>query len=219
MRCGKDVRDKPGAVIGVLAVLTTASVFAALRWQTAQTTAAAGFSFDDGAFALPPAIAARLGGPLTGAEIESIKSVSRAELTRAFAGWRLTLADRRDAFWRVEVVQTIRPRGALPNVGGSVDLGMFGGSGAVGFSLVTAKAIHYAPPGAPRDTIIAGIGRGIGRVAVHELAHQILGASAPMHDRSDDHSYEYPTPDRASQYYGELHWTVARPLLEQRLGR
>jgi len=38
-----------------------------------------------------------------------------------------------------------------------------------------------------------------------------------MHNRTDENSYEYPSPDRASQYYGELHWTTARPILEQKL--
>jgi hypothetical protein len=65
--------------------------------------------------------------------------------------------------------------------------------------------------------MIEGIGRGIGRVAAHEFAHQILG-SAAMHNATDQYSYEYPSPDRASQYYGELHWTIARPLLQRKLG-
>jgi hypothetical protein len=61
------------------------------------------------------------------------------------------------------------------------------------------------------------MGRGIGRVAVHEFMHQILGASIG-HDDTDSNSYEYGNPERRSQYYGDLHWTVALPLLEQRLG-
>jgi len=60
------------------------------------------------------------------------------------------------------------------------------------------------------------IGRGIGHVAVHEFAHQILNTSA-VHNKEDEHSYEYPSPDRSSQYYGDLHWTTARPFLEQKL--
>lgn len=59
-------------------------------------------------------------------------------------------------------------------------------------------------------------GRGIGRVAAHEFGHQILGTGL-VHNTDDENSYEYPSPDRAAQYYGELHWTTARPLLEQKL--
>lgn len=35
----------------------------------------------------------------------------------------------------------------------------------------------------------------------------------------DDTSYEYGNADRASQYYGELHWTTAWPILQQKFGR
>jgi hypothetical protein len=53
-------------------------------------------------------------------------------------------------------------------------------------------------------------------VVLHEFAHQILNA-ADLHNAADENSYEYPSPDRAAQYYGQLHWTTARPLLEKRL--
>jgi hypothetical protein len=112
----------------------------------------------------------------------------------------------------------LHPRGpaALPNAGESLSFGWLGGSGGVSFDLVALKAIHYAPDGATRQMIIDGIGRGIGRVAAHEFAHQMLNSDA-AHNEADENSYEYPSPDRASQYYGELHWTTARPLLEQTL--
>jgi hypothetical protein len=61
------------------------------------------------------------------------------------------------------------------------------------------------------------MGRGVGRVAIHEFAHQILGV-ADIHNTDDQDSYEYPSPDRPSQYYGDLHWTHAWPLLQKRLG-
>jgi hypothetical protein len=41
--------------------------------------------------------------------------------------------------------------------------------------------------------------------------------SADTHNPGDENSYEFPSPDRAAQYYGELRWTTARPFLEQRL--
>jgi len=66
--------------------------------------------------------------------------------------------------------------------------------------------------------MIEGIGRGVGRVAAHEFAHEILGA-VPLHNNLDESSYEYPSPNRAAQYYGELHWTTAGPLLRQKLGK
>jgi hypothetical protein len=95
-------------------------------------------------------------------------------------------------------------------------LGFLGGSGGVSFDLVSLKAIQYAPEGASRQAIIEGIGRGIGRVAAHEFGHQILNTGL-VHNKGDENSYEYPSPDRAAQYYGELHWTTARMLLEQKL--
>jgi hypothetical protein len=91
-----------------------------------------------------------------------------------------------------------------------------GGSGAVPFDLISLQALQYAPAGATRVTIIDRIARGIGRVAAHEFAHQILN-DASVHNQADENSYAHPTPDRASQYYGELRWTTARPHLEQTL--
>jgi len=179
-------------------------------------TATAGFWYDDHAFALPADAAEQLGGLLTDAERESIEHTSRLELERAFAGMRISITGRHDAFWRVEVVRALRGRGPFPNAGESMPRGFLGGSGGVSFELVALKAIQYAPPGATRQTIVDGIGRGIGRVAAHEFAHQMINAGA-THNPGDENSYEFPSPDRAAQYYGELRWTTARPLLEQRL--
>ena len=41
----------------------------------------------------------------------------------------------------------------------------------------------------PRRTMIEGIGRGIGRAAIHEFAHLLLGG-APIHGTRDGASYE-----------------------------
>jgi hypothetical protein len=179
-------------------------------------TATAGFWYEDAAFALPDRAAETLGGRLTGAELESIKQLSRAELERAFAGLTIRIVDDRSAYWRVQVVGSLRRRGPLPSSGESLSLGWLGGSGAVSFEVVALKAAQYAPAGATREAILGGIGRGIGRVAAHEFAHQILNAGA-AHNKDDENSYEYPSPDRAAQYYGELRWTTARPLLANRL--
>ena len=184
--------------------------------RTSATTYTAGFWYGDGPFALPAPAAEKLGGLLTEDELASIKRISRAELERAFAGLKIHVADDRAAFWRVEVARSLRAARTAAERRRVAPFGWLGGSGAVSFELVALKAIHYAPAGASRQTIIDGIGRGIGRVAAHELAHQILDVGA-VHNQADENSYEYPSPDRASQYYGELHWTTARPLLEQKL--
>ena len=93
-----------------------------------------------------------------------------------------------------------------------------GGQGAVHFRLLANNAIAHSAADAGRDTMIAAIGRGIGRAAVHEFAHQFLGGTAPIHDSTDIRSYEYRSADRREQYYGEMHWDIARPLLERRVG-
>jgi hypothetical protein len=199
----------------LVAVAATTSALTGVACRIS-TIATAGFWYDEDSFALPARAAETLGGALTDDELASIKRGSRAELERAFAGLRIQVVDDRRAFWRVEVAHSLRPRGPLPNAGESLSFGWLGGSGAVSFDLVALKAIQYAAPGASRQAILDGIGRGIGRVAAHELAHQIVG-NGDIHDRTDENSYEYPSPDRASQYYGELHWTRARPILEQKL--
>jgi hypothetical protein len=197
------------------------AVFAIFAFLTAgcSHTHTAGVWFADDALTLPDAVAAPLGGPLTDQERASIEQIARAEITRAFAGLPLSITESRDAFWRVAVLRTLPSRGnrALPHAGESLAMGFMGGTGAVDFEFVAFTALHFAPDPAARPAIVEAVGRGIGRVAVHELMHQILGASIG-HDDSDANSYEYGNPERRSQYYGDLHWTTALPLLEQRLG-
>ena len=69
--------------------------------------------------------------------------------------------------------------------------------------------------------MIDGIGRGIGRAAVHELAHQALGLEnlAYIDNRTDENSYEYGNADRPAQYYGDVRWTTAWPVLKEKFGR
>ena len=87
--------------------------------------------------------------------------------------------------------------------------------------MLAHNAIEYAPPSASRQDIVAGIGRGIGRAAVHEFAHQALGVDNVWNidNRRDSTSYEYGNADRPSQYYGELRWTTAWPVLQQKFGK
>jgi len=190
---------------------------AALGCGAAPRTAAAGFYYEDAPLALPASIAEQVGGPLTARELASIQQTSRAEVERAFNGFNIRFTENRGAFWRVAVVRSLPGRGRpLPSAGESIAMGFMGGAGAVSFDLVSRKAVQYAPAGASRLTMIDGIGRGIGRVAAHEFAHQVLNTSL-VHNAADEASYEYPSPDRSAQYYGELHWTTARTLLAQRL--
>jgi hypothetical protein len=78
--------------------------------------------------------------------------------------------------------------------------------------------VVYAPDGADRAAIIAAIGRGIGRAAVHEFAHQLL-PHAPLHASRDHASYEFHSAARPQQFFGEMHWDLAWPMLEARLRR
>ena len=206
---GRDPAASVKAVAAVAALLIAPPACAG-------RTPSAGFWYHDKSFTLPAPAMTRLGGPLTARELASIQARSRAEVERAFAGLNVRVSDDPSAFWRVGVVGSLPARGPLPNAGESMPLGWMGGAGAVSFELVSLEAMKYAPSAASRATIIEAIGRGIGHVAVHEFAHQILNSGA-VHNERDEHSYEYPSPDRPAQYYGELHWTTARPLLERRL--
>jgi hypothetical protein len=185
---------------------------------SSRTPPSAGFWYEDDAFALPDEVTARFGGPLQSDEQLTIKRVSTVELERAFSGLRITVSDRRDSYWRVGVVAVLPNPGALPSAGQSLSLGVLGGSGWLGFRTLALIAIDRAPPGTSRQAVIEAIGRGIGRAAAHEFAHQILGRSLPD-DRADPNSYEYFTSDRQAQFYGELRWNSAWPLLQQKLGR
>lgn len=213
---------KPPAagVILAVAVLTAGLVFGVLQWRASTATISAGFWFDDFPFDLPADATARLGGPLTGRDVDTIKRVARAEVERAFSGLRIVVTGEREAFWRVRVQREIRSIvGGRPNripiSGESLGLGPFGGAGSVNFMVAALGAVAYAPHDASRQAIIEGIGRGIGRAAVHEFGHAMVSANHSQ----DEHSYEYRSSDRASQYYGELHWATAGPLLQRRFGR
>jgi hypothetical protein len=145
--------------------------------------------------------------------------VARVEVERAFSSLRVRITTSADAFWRLGVVRSLPARNtrAVPRAGESVALGMLGGGGTVACDVVARKAVNYAPAGAQRTDVVEAIGRGVGRTAVHEFVHQVLGP-AVGHDDGDVDSYEHGSSDRASQYYGELHWTIAWPELQRRLG-
>src|SRR5690606_20546954 len=118
-----------------------------------------------------------------------------------------TLSDDPGAFFRVRVMPAPpeRDRRRMRLSGESRPLGPFGGQGVVYFQTVAGLAVTHAPPRAARAALVEGIGRGIGRAAVHEFAHQML-PGVDLHDVTDVDSYEFRSSNRASQYYGTLHW-------------
>jgi len=184
-----------------------------------------GCSFDRGAdagFWFEPIAydSARLGGPLSHEDLHAIVSSARTELTTAFAGLRINVTDDREAPYKVWVVQELwdprlKRRSAV--AGASRAISGFGGAGNVNFELLAENALSYAPAEAPRPDLIAAIGRGIGRAAAHEFAHQFL-PTASFHDSRNIRSYEYPAASRREQYWGPMEWDAAWPLLVNRLG-
>jgi hypothetical protein len=201
------------AIAGCLIAGAAAYAFHAARSQP--PPAEAGLWFDEVAFS-----SNRLGQPLTPAEIATIEDVARSEVRDAFRGLRITLSDRHDARYTLRVAQEVldhRFKRDVGVAGQSRGISGFGGSGSVSFDFLANGAMAWAPDDAGRAELVAAIGRGIGRTAVHEFTHQIL-PTAPIHDSRDDRSYEYASAARPAQYYGAMHWDFARPLLEQRLG-
>ena len=200
--------------IVIAATAITASIIGAVEYRSRTNVVTAGFWFEDVSFELHDPD--RLGGPLTVQEQERISHVARQEIERAFAEFRILVTERRDAFYRVRVRQVLGNRFAI--AGQSNVFGPLGGYGAVSFLMLSAQAMTHAPPGAARAEIVDAIGRGIGRAAVHEFAHQILPGTA-IHRTQDPESYEYWSSNRKAQYYGTMRWSVAHPSLMQRLAR
>jgi hypothetical protein len=221
-------RRVPATVlIGAIAVLVVTVTSAVIAWRASNATIAAGFWWDHAPFALSPDDATKIGGPLTADELKSIEMMSRDEVQRAYVDLKINITERRRAFWRVAVVgtplTTTRNRTTYPFsfAGESRVFGPLGGSGSVAFAILAHNAIEYAPAGATRQQIVDGIGKGIGRAAVHEFAHQALGLDnlSLLDNRTDPDSYEYGNADRPSQYYGALRWTTAWPVLREKFGR
>lgn len=176
----------------------------------------AGFWFDRVTFR-----SVRLGGEVTATDLATIEGLARAELASAFAGLPIRFSNRRDAFYRIRVTQEVRDprfRGNWGVAGASRAVSGLGGGSDVSFAFLAGGATGSAPEEARRDEIVAAIGRGIGRTAVHELTHLLL-PQAPIHDSRDVRSYEFDSAARHEQYFGEMHWDFARPLLAARLAR
>ena len=172
-----------------------------------------GFWFDPVTFTSP-----RLGAPISPDELAAIETLSRAEIVKAFQDFDVTLTGNRNARFKVAVLQRLRDERMLRQAdvaGQSRVLRGFGGSGAVSFHFVASAATVFAPETADRAALIEAIGRGVGRTAVHELAHQ-LAPDTPIHATRNPDSYEHGTAS-AGQYFGDMVWDIARPELERRL--
>lgn len=175
-----------------------------------------GFWFEPVAFASP-----RIGGPMSPAELKVVEAVARQEIAKAFQHLDLTLTDRPNARYRIQVVQNLRDLRSKREVhvaGEARGAHGFGGAGAVNFNFIAGGAMVYSPDTADRAAIIEAIGRGIGRVAVHEFAHQLLPRT-DIHASRDLRSYEGSSAATPEQYFGEMHWDIAGPLLEARINR
>lgn len=199
---------------GLVACVTVALTWACAWPDRAPRTRQVGFWFEPVAYESP-----RLGGSLTSDELTTVARVARAELVGAFTGFNVVISDRRDAPYRVRVVQDLRDERMERDawIAGESRALSFGGTGAVNFMFLANGAMVYAPDHATRDELVDAIGRGIGRAAAHELAHALL-PKADIHNTSDRRSYEFDSAARVEQYFGDMRWDVAGPLLSQRLG-
>ena len=164
----------------------------------------------------------RLGDPVSSAELVTIESIARDEIAKAFDRFGVVVSDNRQARYHVRVVQKLidqRFRHREMGVAGeSRGAAGFGGSGAVSFQYVADGAMVLSPDTASRADMTATIGRGVGRVAIHEFLHQLL-PKVEIHASRDTHSYEGNSPAVMEGYFDELHWGIAAPLLEKRVGR
>ena len=203
--------SRQALIIGFV-LLVAGAYLLAVAARSTRHVVDAGFWFEPVTFDTSEPMAERLGGAITSDEMKTIASIAFSEIEGAFAGLRIAFSDRRDARFRVRVVQELRSAGESRALAG------LGGQGALGFRVLVINAILHAPADADRPAIIAGIGRGIGRAAVHEFTHQLLGGTARIHDTKDIGSYEYGSADRREQYYGPMHWDIAWPMLQERIG-
>src|SRR5687767_1528537 len=92
------------------AAVSLAAVLAATSSCRARGSFDVGFRFEDFPFTFSEAVTSALGGPLTAAEVDAIKRISRDELTRAFSGLKVTFSDSRDAFWAIRVQLALERR-------------------------------------------------------------------------------------------------------------
>lgn len=203
------------AVIGVAAIATAALIVLLAQSRSVDHVATAGFWFDGVTFAVPTLD--RRGEPLTAGEQARIERAAHDACAAAFADLRLDIAPIPTAHYRVRVVQQFRPRRWGFAAAESRAFGACGGDGAIDFVTMAEAAVSLAPPGTTRGELVDAIGRGLGRVAAHELAHQIL-PERDLHHSRDGSSYDAGNVYEPAQFYGPMHWDLAGPWLLEALG-
>ena len=176
----------------------------------------AAFWFDGVTPASVTVVSERLSAPLTAADLLAIESDARRELQVAFDHTRLQFTDAPSPAFRVRVVPQPEHGRSFPAAGESRAFGGIRGNGTVNFNVVALGALAYADGSSNRQTLLRAIGRGVGRTAVHEFAHQILGP-AGMDGTADPLTYEHGDL-RAEHFYAALHWGPAAARLQQRIG-
>ncbi len=157
-------------------------------------------------------VSQRLGEPITGTELATIETIARAEIATAFERFDVVLSANRRARYHVRVVQRLldqRFRSREVSVAGeSRGAAGLGGSGAVSFDFLAGSAMVYAPEEIGRAELVAAIGRGIGRSAVHEFAAPTAAKRAhPRQSRSRQLRVRISRADRA--YFGDMRWDGA----------
>jgi len=201
-------------IVGVSLLLAAAMGVLIIRSRSETATLA--FWFEDISEDAMRTVPDRLAGGLLLDEMKTIETVSRDEIVRAFRQYPISIVGRAAGLYHVRVVDSLNsPRG------GSAESHVFpglGGQGFINFRNLAHGAIAYAPTDASRQEIVAAIGRGIGRTAVHEFTHQLLGRHARIDDSKDMQSYEHGSANRREQYYGEMRWDIAAPMLKQKFG-
>lgn len=206
---------RTGVVLGVAAVIVSGLILLVLERGSADHVALASLWFDGVTFAVP-ALDAR-GEPLAPAERERVRQTALEACAAAFAGLKLDVTAAPAAHYRVRVVQVFAPRRFGFAAAESRVFGPFGGEGAIDFQTVADAAVSLAPPGTARTALVEAIGRGLGRVAAHELAHQIL-PHRDFHRSHDGSSYDAGNVYQPAQFYGPMHWDLAGPWLLEALG-
>jgi hypothetical protein len=201
-------------VAGITLLLAAAAGLFVLRSTSGTTNLSFWFESisDDAGKTLP----GRLLDGLSPDDMKLIEATSREEIARAFRAYPISIVGQVAARYHVRVVDSLNGP-----YGGSAESYTFpglGGQGFVSFRSLAHGAVVHAPPDADRQAIVAAIGRGIGRAAVHEFAHQLLGRQARIDNSTDVQSYEYGSATRREQYYGQMRWDIAEPLLRQRFG-
>lgn len=160
-------------------------------------------------------VSERLRAPLTSADLRAIESAARQELQVAFAHTRLQFTEAGQPAYRIRVVpQQDAP--SRPVAGESRAFGGIRGNGVVNFNVVALSALAYSNAESDPESLVHAIGRGIGRTAVHEFAHQILGP-AGMDGNDDPFSYEHADL-RPEHFHAPLHWGPAAAHLQKRIG-